>query len=488
MNDNSYGKIMKNEEKRTNKNISKRDKILIIFSFSMIVISVVLFIIYFLNSTDNKIKYNELKKEYKVGETFNLDAKYNDKELTFISENPSIVEVDKETGEIKAKKEGTATIEIYVKDDPSVYEYIKIKVKKDDSIIQKPTEEKKEEPKQEETKQEPKQEEKKEEPKQEDKKEQPKQEEKKEEPKQEEKKEEPKQEEKKEEQVQDSTIRVSSLELNKNDLTLLIGEYGSILAKISPENATDQDVLWSSSDNRVASVDTNGNVKGLTSGTAIITASSKDGTKKASCKVNVISPIGVNEIQLDPSGHIIVAVGETVLINTKILPENATNKNIKWSYDREYISIDDKGNLKGIKEGYTDVYAMTEDEHSAIALLMVEVIPENGNISFKDPKGKVVTEEVCGGNQCYINKYTCNAGESFEISVYAHSGYNTPPISVKSYKSGDKTIATIKRHPTIHFDCMNCDYAIVECKKKGKTTLTVTNSLGGSGSINVVVK
>ena len=47
----------------------------------------------------NKIKYNEPKKEYKVGETFNLDAKYNDKELTFISENPSIVEVDKETGE-----------------------------------------------------------------------------------------------------------------------------------------------------------------------------------------------------------------------------------------------------------------------------------------------------------------------------------------------------------------------------------------------------
>lgn len=81
-------------------------------------------------------------------------------------------------------------------------------------------------------------------------------------------------------------VEVSSVSLNQTSVGLVIGETVTLSATVSPSDATDKNVTWSSSDSNVASV-TDGTVKGIALGSAIITAAAGD--KKASCTVTVVN-------------------------------------------------------------------------------------------------------------------------------------------------------------------------------------------------------
>jgi len=82
-------------------------------------------------------------------------------------------------------------------------------------------------------------------------------------------------------------IKVTGIALNQTTATLAVGASETLTAAISPANAANQAVTWSSSDPTIASVDSSGYVQGLKSGTAIITATTADGGLTASCTVLV---------------------------------------------------------------------------------------------------------------------------------------------------------------------------------------------------------
>ena len=94
-------------------------------------------------------------------------------------------------------------------------------------------------------------------------------------------------------------VGVSGITLNKTALNLTIGASESLVATISPSNATNKDVEWTSSNTNVATVDTTGKVIGVSSGSATITVKTKDGSKVATCNVTVKNPvISANENKL----------------------------------------------------------------------------------------------------------------------------------------------------------------------------------------------
>lgn len=82
-------------------------------------------------------------------------------------------------------------------------------------------------------------------------------------------------------------VEVTGITLSETSLTLLIDEEKTLTATVTPDNATDKTVTWSSDDESVASV-SNGKVKGLAEGSATITA--KAGNKTATCSVTVTRP------------------------------------------------------------------------------------------------------------------------------------------------------------------------------------------------------
>ena len=78
-----------------------------------------------------------------------------------------------------------------------------------------------------------------------------------------------------------------SVSLDRAEMKVSVGTSQKLTATISPDNVYDKSITWSSSDERVARVDNEGNVRGIKNGIATITATPKHGSKTATCNVTV---------------------------------------------------------------------------------------------------------------------------------------------------------------------------------------------------------
>ena len=134
--------------------------------------------------------------------------------------------------------------------------------------------------------------------------------------------------------VKEKIIPVESITLDQSEKTLNIGETVTLKATVSPDNATNKSVTWSSDDEAVATVDTNGKVTAKSVGTATITATAGD--KSATCTITV-NPIKVKGVKiLDPPTE--VAYGDSLKLRIEVSPGNATDKSVTWSFDKPSIA------------------------------------------------------------------------------------------------------------------------------------------------------
>ena len=96
-------------------------------------------------------------------------------------------------------------------------------------------------------------------------------------------------------------VSVESISLDQSEIELFVGQSYNLSATVLPDNATMKNVFWSSSDSSIASVNTgsiqgNSSIQGNKMGTVVITATTVDGGKTASCVVNVVYDMKVPEI------------------------------------------------------------------------------------------------------------------------------------------------------------------------------------------------
>ena len=83
-------------------------------------------------------------------------------------------------------------------------------------------------------------------------------------------------------------VHVTGISLDRNSATIKEGESIVLAATVTPDNADNKSVSWSSSSDAVATVDASGKVTGIKAGSATITATTEDGGKTASCSVTVL--------------------------------------------------------------------------------------------------------------------------------------------------------------------------------------------------------
>ncbi len=87
-------------------------------------------------------------------------------------------------------------------------------------------------------------------------------------------------------ETEDNLVSVTSISLNQSSLLLHVNDTENLIATVSPNNATDKTLIWSSSNPNIATVE-NGKVTARNVGTAIITVSNQDNTVKTTCEVSV---------------------------------------------------------------------------------------------------------------------------------------------------------------------------------------------------------
>ena len=152
-----------------------------------------------------------------------------------------------------------------------------------------------------------------------------------------------------------------------------IGTNVQLTATIQPENATNKNVTWTSSDESVCTV-VNGLVTATGEGTAIVTVTTEDGEFTATCTISVEIPHPVTGISLDKEAYTLHAIDETVQLTTTIQPDNATNKNVTWSSSDESVCMVVDGLVTATGEGTAIITAKTEDgDFTATCVISVEI-------------------------------------------------------------------------------------------------------------------
>ncbi|MDE7347958.1 MAG: leucine-rich repeat protein, partial [Muribaculaceae bacterium] len=186
--------------------------------------------------------------------------------------------------------------------------------------------------------------------------------------------------------VATNIVSVESIILDYTELTLDEGQTWTLYATITPDNATDMSVTWSTSDSSIASVDSFGNVTAMSAGTAVITATASNG-KTASCFVMVL-PTLASSLTIDPTEWNGVE-GDMFTITATVLPDNTANKNVMFeSSDSNVASVDGDGNVVILKEG-TCVITVSTVDGSGLTAECVITSMSGVEAIFADPDAEV---------------------------------------------------------------------------------------------------
>lgn len=212
-------------------------------------------------------------------------------------------------------------------------------------------------------------------------------------------------------------IPVTSITLNKTSITLEKGSYEVLTATVSPQDATNKEVKWTSSDASVAYVE-NGVVTARKAGDATITASVADFS--ATCTVSVIVP--VTSITLS-SLELTMKVGETTLLEATVLPEDATDKTLVWDSSDTNIATVDGGRITAVGFGTVFISAQAGNE---VETCVVTVLTDS-------PEG--VTASYLGGNFTAVNGFIPSGSIDFSVT-----NMSTETITVKTVQLFDGMI------------------------------------------------
>lgn len=156
---------------------------------------------------------------------------------------------------------------------------------------------------------------------------------------------------------------VTDVTLNKKQVQLNKGKKATLSASITPKNATIKTLSWSSSNTKVAKVDSKGNVTAIDAGTAYIVAKSHNGLI-AKCKVIVKSPL--LGVQLNKKSMTLQR-NQAATLKATLNPTNTTdNKKVTWiSSNSKVVRVNQKGQIKALKAGKATITVKTSNNKKA---------------------------------------------------------------------------------------------------------------------------
>lgn len=176
-------------------------------------------------------------------------------------------------------------------------------------------------------------------------------------------------------------INATSICLNNQNISLLVGESCTLTATVLPSDASDKSISWKSSNTSVATVN-DGVVTAISVGTATISATTNDGSDLTStCQVTVTDPIvNATGISLNLSS-ITLDTGQSVTLTATVSPDNVTDSSVTWKSSNKDVAIVDNGFVQSIAAGTVTISATTNDGSNLSATCQITVIDPMINVS-----------------------------------------------------------------------------------------------------------
>lgn len=174
--------------------------------------------------------------------------------------------------------------------------------------------------------------------------------------------------------IEVSGVDVTEVTLDQEELQMNIRQTEQLTASIAPENASNKEIIWESSDPSVATVSSTGMVQAIARGSATITAYSYDKTKSAECEVEVLVPSV--EISIDQK-YVKLSLGEDVTLVAEMLPFETTDM-VEWSSANSKVAtVDEMGKVTAVGGGVTTITATADSGVESECTIEVK-IPASG--------------------------------------------------------------------------------------------------------------
>ena len=279
---------------------------------------------------------------------------------------------------------------------------------------------------------------------------------------------------------------VTGVTIEPSEAELTVGSSTKLTATVLPENASNKNVIYSVDDESILSVDQDGNVTGLSLGTATVTVTTEDGGFTASSEITVI-PVRVTGVGISPEAASI-GIGHTIQLTASITPSNAANKNLSWSVsDETIISVDGQGTVTGLSGGTATVTVTTEDGgFSASAEITVYYAPANTWTAIGT--NRINNNGFCGvfnGDGYAVRGIYINTQESYQ-GLFGNSGGGSIIANLgvaESYIYGDTYVGGVVGYNGAGYN--DVEYSggtVANCYNTG--SVTGKDHVGGVAGIN----
>ncbi len=238
----------------------------------------------------------------------------------------------------------------------------------------------------------------------------------------------------------DNTVPVTGITLDQSKMTLGVGKTDYLEATVTPEDATDQNVTWTSSDESVATVGEYGEVTAVGAGTATITA--KSGDVSATCEVTVTDAQYDYSIDYadyldqfyDGDDSLLIYKGEKQLFTW-----NDAVGDVAWSSSQPGVAtVDENGIVSPVKAGKTFIIGKCGGQTIYFKLTIED-----------DNDGILVTRDNATGVKLIPDSLTMAVGKEDRLSLFyynpdpAYSRFAGVEDSFRTYSSSDETVATV---------------------------------------------
>ena len=216
-------------------------------------------------------------------------------------------------------------------------------------------------------------------------------------------------------------VQIEKIELSVDKNTINKGERTLVKAKITPNDAVDKTITYTSKNENIATVDSNGYILGVGAGTTEIVAKAKNGIT-SSIKINVYSP--VTDIIVGTE-KIVLQEGEKYKLNATVTPDDANNKKLLYkSENSSIVDVNNSGELTGISIGKTNIIVTAETEQITknVEVTVIKKLNE-GKILF-DPSLKIEGNEISGleNKNNTVDSIKQKIKTNYTIEIYNSNG------------------------------------------------------------------
>ncbi len=176
--------------------------------------------------------------------------------------------------------------------------------------------------------------------------------------------------------VTNDIIEVTGVTLDREYASFAVGDTLTLQAEVTPSNATDKTVVWTTSDSNIATV-VDGTVTGVSMGSVVITATTVDGSYSDQCSIDVIAVTHVTGVSLNKT-TMSMTIGDSASLKAVVSPSDATDVGTSWSSSDKRVATVSDGVVKAISSGTATITVTTNDGGFTATCTVTVGSPESG--------------------------------------------------------------------------------------------------------------